>query len=84
MPVPTILEIAVSGLSAVLLTREIRAIIKESKAGQNGNSASAAIQDLAALIGQKEVKDTERHGNVVGHIKDSERRLAERISDIAK
>lgn len=83
MPAP-LLEIAVGSMTAVLLLREVRAILKDQKMNRNGNTPAAAIVKLTEALTAKELKDSERFGNVVGHIKDSERRLAERISESRK
>lgn len=83
MPVPA-LEIAVGTMTAVLLLREARAIIREGKESRNGTGLTGAITELTKAIAAKEVKDTERHGNIVGHIKDSERRLTDHIGECRK
>ena len=76
-----VLEIAVGSMTAVLILREARAIIKEGRESRNGTGLTGALAELTKAIAAKEIRDTERHGNIVGHIKDSERRLTERIGE---
>lgn len=84
MATPTPLEFGVGAMTAVMVFREARAMYREGRQSRNGNSPEAAIIRLTDAITAKELKDTERFGTVVGHIKDSERRLAERISESRK
>lgn len=79
-----LLEIAVGSMTAVLILREARAIIKESRESRNGTNVAGALAHLAEALTKKELRDTERHGTIVGQIKDSERRLTERIGENRK
>lgn len=80
----TPLELGVGAMTTVLIFREARAMYREGRQSRNGTGLNAAIEKLTEAITAKELKDTERFGTVVGHIKDSERRLADRISESRK